>query len=114
MSEPPLKPRDDCQRICVQRRLIAEGPALEPMVMKLDPLHVEAVETEGMHVTLSEAGPVDELDPELVGGVRRTDEVVLVDFQQAVEQEDLRDRRLADPDGADLVGLDQLDLKTGD
>src|SRR5439155_15839751 len=66
MSEPPLEPRDDCQRICVQRRLIAEGPALEPVVMKLDPLHVEAVETEGMHVAMPKAGPVDELDPELL------------------------------------------------
>ena len=51
-------------------------------MVELDALHVEAVEAERVHVAMSEPSPVDELDAELVSGVGRADEVVLVDAEQ--------------------------------
>src|SRR3546814_3689791 len=83
------------------------------MVVKLDPEHVEAVEAEGMDIAMAGTDPVDEFDPELVGRVGFADELVLVDAEQRVEQADLRNRRLADADGADRLALDQLDLEAG-
>src|SRR3546814_13114131 len=77
------------------------------MVVKLDPGHVEAVEAEGMDIAMAGTDPVDEFDPELVGRVGFADELVLVDAEQRVEQADLRNRRLADADGADRLALDQ-------
>src|SRR3546814_5310520 len=73
------------------------------MVVKLDPEHVEAVEAEGMDIAMAGTDPVDEFDPELVGRVGFADELVLVDAEQRVEQADLRNRRLADADGADRL-----------
>src|SRR3546814_7194000 len=83
------------------------------MVVKLDPEHVEAVEAEGMDIAMAGTDPVDEFDPELVGRVGFADELVLVDAEQRVEQADLRNRRLADADGADRLALDQLDIEAG-
>src|SRR3546814_7169769 len=66
-----------------------------------------------MDIAMAGTDPVDEFDPELVGRVGFADELVLVDAEQRVEQADLRNRRLADADGADRLALDQLDLEAG-
>ena len=113
MREPPLESRDDRQRIMVQRRRIAKRTSLQPMMVELDPFHVEAVEAERMHVAVAETGPIDEFDAEFVGRVCRADEVVLVDLKQAIEQLNLGDGCLADADGADFIGFDQLDVEIG-
>src|SRR3546814_2614839 len=55
----------------------------------------------------------DVCSSDLVGRVGFADELVLVDAEQRVEQADLRNRRLADADGADRLALDQLDLEAG-
>ena len=62
---------------------------------------------------MAEPGPVDEFDPQLVGGVGLADEFVLVEPEHPVEHEDLRDRRLAHADGADHLAFDQFDAETG-
>src|SRR6185312_6460272 len=85
----------------------AHLPQLEPELMELDRLQIQAVDAEGMQVPASRAVPVDELDAELEGSLRVAEEIVLVDLEQTVERPDGRDRRLSHPDGADLVGLDQ-------
>src|SRR3546814_12841764 len=64
-----------------------------------------------MRVAMAGADPVDELDAQFVGRVGGAHEVGLVDPEQRVEQHDLRDRRLADADGADLLRFDQRDRK---
>ena len=109
MGEAAPEPADHGERIIVERMRIAERLALQPVVVELDPLHVEAVEAERMDVVVARPRPVAELDAELVGRVGRADEIMLVEAEHGVEQVDLRDRRFADADDADLVRFDQLD-----
>ncbi len=109
VGELAAQPRDHRQRIGVERGPVAERACLQPMMVELDPLHVDAVEAERVDVAVAEPRPIDEFDPELVGRAGLADEIRLVDPEHRVEQPDLRDRRLADADGADLVGFDQLD-----
>src|SRR5690606_4040724 len=54
--------------------------------------------------------PVDEFDAELDGAAGLAHELGLVDAEHNVEAFDMRQRRLADTDGADLVALDQGDV----
>src|SRR3546814_10348777 len=60
---------DRGDRIIVEPAGVAECLTFEPMVVKLDPEHVEAVEAEGMDIAMAGTDPVDEFDPELVGRV---------------------------------------------
>src|ERR1051325_3560358 len=62
-----------------------------------------------MQVAVSEPAPVAELDAELEGRLGATDEVVLVDAEEPVEQLDRRDGGFPDADRSDLRRLDQLD-----
>jgi hypothetical protein len=55
------------------------------------------------------AVPASELDAELERPVGGSKKLGLVEAEADDEVVDLRDRRLADPDGADLVGFDQRD-----
>src|SRR6476661_4923312 len=78
-------------------------------MVEFHPHHVDAVIAERMDVAVADPGPVAKLDAELVGRVGGADEIILVDVEQAVEQVDLRNRRLADADRADLLRFDELD-----
>lgn len=66
---------------------------------------------EAVHVAVAEARPVDELDAELERALRLADELRLLDLEEVVERDEMRDGRLADPDDADLLGLDQSYLE---
>jgi hypothetical protein len=96
-------------RVLVERRAVPREPPLEPVMVELDPHHVEPVESERVDVAVPDPRPVDELDAELVGRMRLAHELHLVEPEHRVEQHDLRDRRLAHADGADRLALDQLD-----
>jgi hypothetical protein len=77
--------------------------------VKGDPVEIVAVEPEGVEVACALAAPVDELDTGLERPFGHAKELVLVDVEHPVEVDDRRDRRLADADGADGIGLDQGD-----
>src|SRR5690348_14556283 len=62
-----------------------------------------------MEVTPPRLDPVDELDAEFVRAPGATNELELVEPQDLVEFLDGRDRRFADSDDADLLGLDECD-----
>ena len=62
-----------------------------------------------MDVAVAEARPVDELDAELERGLGLGHELALVDADALVEEADVRHRRLAHADDADLARLDEPD-----
>ena len=83
---------------------------VEPVVVERDVAEVFADGAEGVHVAVTFAPPVHELDPELEGGHGLADELVLVDAKHVVEEHDGGDGRLAHADRADVLGLHQGDL----
>ena len=78
--------------------------------MKGHPFHVDAVLAEGVDVAVPDLAPVHKLDAELERALGRSNEVILVQPEQIVEQANLGDGRLPHPDRADLFGLDQVDV----
>jgi len=73
---------------------------------------VPADRAETVDIAVADLSPAVELDAELEAPLRLTYELRLVDFEQAIEGGQVRNRRLADTDNADLFGFDQhhLDL----
>src|SRR3954470_12813124 len=63
-----------------------------------------------MDVAIAEARPIDELDAQLERGLGARHELALVDADASVEEADVRQRGLADPDDADLARLDEPDV----
>ena len=90
------------------------GPTLravaQPEMVEVDAVHLHAEMAEGMDVRVPRPGPVHELDAELDAGLRGAHEFVLVDLHGPVEVADRRNRGLAHAHGADLIGLDELDV----
>ena len=91
--------------ICVLAPL--ETP--QPVVVELRRPGFDAWRPERVEIAVAEIRPVDELDAELERAVHGAHELGLVELEQQVEIFDVRYRGLADADGADRLGFDQLD-----
>ena len=87
----------------------AHRPAAQPQLPERDQPDAAPDGAETVDVTVPDAEPVDELNPQLETAVGGAEEFGLVDAEPDEEIMDLRDRRLADADGADLVRFDQRD-----
>ena len=86
-----------------------ESAQLEEIVMEGNRFDRHAEHAEWMQITVTDSCPVIKADAELEGGLRAANEIVLVDAEQAVEGENLRNGCLAYADRADLLGLHQGD-----
>src|SRR3546814_15261770 len=82
-------------------------PQSQPVMVKADQRSIRPDLAEAVDVTITEPTPVDELDAELEGALGGLEKLVLINLQRGIEMLDVRDRRLADADDADFVGLDQ-------
>jgi hypothetical protein len=82
----------------------------QPILVAAQPPQVLADDAEAMEIALALAPPVPELDAQLERPLRLAQEVVLVEAEQLVELLDGGDGRLAHPDRADRLGLDEDDL----
>src|SRR5690348_4794681 len=78
--------------------------------MEIGGIERPAYRPERMEVAVAESRPVGELDAELESTAGLADEIALIDAEQLIENMQRRDRRLPDSNGADLRGLDDLDL----
>src|SRR5258708_15446486 len=83
------------------------------MMLKLQSAPRLAERPERMDVSVSRPIPVAELDPEFERGACGAHELGLIQVQEIVEDLDMRQRRLADADNADLVRLDEGDAIVG-
>ena len=75
----------------------------QPEMMERQSVQVGAELAETVRVAVADRAPVHELDAELERAARGAQELILVDAQNAIEGDDVRNRRLADTDDADLV-----------
>src|SRR3984893_11414910 len=66
-----------------------------------------------MDVAIAYPAPIDELDAEFERPLRLLDEFNFVDFQDLIEQLEVRHRGFAHAHGADLLGFDQAYRMTG-
>src|SRR5687768_8938928 len=80
---------------------------LQPQLVKLDRLRIQAELAKGMDVAIAQALPIDELDAELERALRVADELVFIEAQQRIERQQRRNRRFANTDRADLLRFDQ-------
>src|SRR6185312_1567011 len=84
------------------------GVQLEPVVMEGQAAVVVADAAKAVYVAGPDAAPVDELDAELERAAHGAHEFHLVDAQRVIEGAQVRHRGFAHPDGADVLGLDEL------
>src|SRR5215211_364518 len=78
--------------------------------MRMQPKHVAPDLAEAVDIALARRAPVDELDAQLERRLGLADHFQRVDAGEREVVADVRDRRLADPDGPNLFRLDQGDL----
>ena len=111
----PIKPTHERrrlgERIGGERHPLAQHPAAQPVLVKRGHPEIVAEASERMKVAEACAPPADELDPKLERTLARTDEVHLIQPEDAVEPLDRRDRRLADAHRADLLRFDERDRR---
>lgn len=100
---------DGALAIRLDRVRIALRAAAQPILVEIDPLHVDAMLAKRVDVAVAAPRPVDELDPQLEGRLSRRHELGFVDAEHLVERQYVGNRRLAHPDGADGVGFDERD-----
>ena len=79
--------------------------------MKRHALHVDTELAEGVKIAMPLSRPVDELDAELEAALGPPDKFILIDAQHPVEDVDLGNGRLANPDRADGFGFDERDRR---
>src|SRR6266436_7202788 len=85
----------------------------DPSMMERQAVIGIAVTSEGVKINVAGPGPVLEFDPQLVGRLRLSHELIVVQSGELIEPVNGRDRRLSDSDRSYFVGLDQkgLDLR---
>src|SRR6185437_11384906 len=101
--------RQRIERVFVQRLRTSEVMRLQPVLVERHQAVIAADAAETVHVAVADARPVEELDAELEGALGLLDELDLVDFQDLVEQLQVRHRGFADADRADLFRFHQAD-----
>lgn len=69
---------------------------------------------EGVDIIAALPIPAEEADAQFESGIRRTDELTLIDAQRPVERSDLRNGRFAYAHSADLIGFDKDDGSRSD
>ncbi len=109
LAEPRLIGGQLMQRIIPQATLRAPRHTAPPIVMEGDIAEVHPRLAEGVQITRADRAPVDEFDPQLEGARSAAQEFVLVNPEDVIEADDLRDRRLTHADRADRLALDQFD-----
>src|SRR5512138_3065733 len=62
---------------------------MQPVLMEIDPVHVDAVNAEGMDISVAYVSPIDELDTELEGRVRLLHELGFVQAEDPIEVDDV-------------------------
>ena len=98
------------QRIMIEVLRLPAGGIFQPELVRVKPQQILADLAEAVDVAVPRLAPVDELDPQLEGGLGGADHLHLIEPGQRVIVADRRDRRLAHADGSDLVGFDQGDV----
>lgn len=107
---PTLAGSQRVEREQAQRSAIAVLAQAQPVMVERQGTDVRRDLAEGMRVAVAQARPVEELDAELERALGCAQEIVLVDCKRGIEVAKVGDRRLADADRADRIGLDKLDL----
>ncbi len=101
--------RDGIQRIGADVFGLAGPERLTPVLVERQGTEVAPDRSEPVNVGVADFAPIDELDPELERALHLAHEFRLVDLEQLVERAQVRHRRLADADDADLLGFNQMD-----
>src|SRR6185312_3709517 len=93
----------------LERRGRAPGALAQPVLMERDRSEFVANAAEGMEVAMPGPDPIGELDAQLERAAGGGDEGVLIQSELPVEVADRRNGCLADANGTDGRGLDDLD-----
>ena len=85
------------------------GAMAQPVLVKINAIHIHTDRSERVEIGFANPAPVHELDAQLEGAVCLLEEFGLGNAQHGIEVYDVRDGRLANTDGADLIGFHQSD-----